>query len=204
MVDQLCAAAEAIHRSGHAVNTLLRNTPNVLTAVRVLLAPLTGYLIFQGNDIAALGVFALAGASDAVDGFLARRFGLVSRFGEYLDPAADKLLMLICFVTLTMMHQAPLWLSVIVIGRDIAIVAGVLCARALSLPVKMEPLAIGKASTVVQIGYIGLLLLLLAFNVDMPQLTLFAAAAAAVFTLLSWLAYGQLLLKAFALGRRPA
>src|SRR5260221_11106717 len=111
------------------MSQLLRNIPNVLTAVRVLLAPLTAYLIMRGNDLAALGVFALAGASDAVDGFLARRFGLVSRFGEYLDPAADKFLMLICFVTLTMMHQAPLWLSVIVVGRDVAIVLGVLVAR---------------------------------------------------------------------------
>ena len=186
------------------MSALLRNIPNVLTAVRVLLAPLTAYFIVAGNDIAALVVFVLAGGSDAVDGFLARRFGLVSRFGEYLDPAADKLLMLVCFVTLTLMHQAPLWLSAVVIARDIAIVAGVLLARALSLPVKMEPLAIGKASTVVQIGYIGLLLLLLAVNLDMPQLTLFAAATTAVFTLLSWLAYGQLLLKAFALGRRAA
>lgn len=186
------------------MTAVLRNIPNVLTAVRILLAPLTAYLIFQGSDFAALCVFALAGVSDAVDGFLARRFGLVSRFGEYLDPAADKLLMLICFVTLTLMHQAPLWLSAIVIGRDAAIVLGVLVARALSLPVKMEPLAIGKASTVVQVGYIGLLLLLLTFNLVMPQLTMVAAAIAGVFTVLSWLAYGQLLLKAFALGRRPA
>ena len=186
------------------MSPLLRNIPNVLTAVRILLAPLTAYFIVRGNEFAALGVFAAAGATDAVDGFLARRFGLVSRFGEYLDPAADKLLMLICFVSLTMMHQAPLWLSVIVIGRDVAIILGVLVARALSLPVKMEPLAIGKASTVVQIGYVALMLLLLAFNVDMPQLTLLAAVTAAIFTLLSWLAYGQLLLKAFALGRRPA
>ncbi len=128
----------------------------------------------------------------------------MSRFGEYLDPAADKFLMLICFVTLTMMHQAPLWLSVIVVGRDVAIVLGVLVARAFSLPVKMAPLAIGKACTVVQVGYVSLLLLLLTFNLDMPQLSLMAAATAAIFTLLSWLAYGQLLLRAFALGRRPA
>ena len=186
------------------MSPLLRNIPNVLTAVRVLLAPLTAYFIVRGSDLAALGVFATAGATDAVDGFLARRFGLVSRFGEYLDPAADKLLMLICFVSLSMMHHAPLWISVIVIGRDVAIILGVLVARVLSLPVKMEPLAIGKASTVVQVGYVALVLLLLAFGLDMPQLTLLAAATAAAFTLLSWLAYGQLLLKAFALGRRPA
>jgi cardiolipin synthase len=178
------------------MSRLLRNIPNVLTAVRVLLAPLTAYLIVHGNDLAALGVFAAAGATDAIDGFLARRFGMVSRFGEYLDPAADKFLMV--------MHQAPLWLSVIVIGRDVAIILGVLVARALSLPVQMAPLAIGKACTVVQVGYVALLLLLLTFNLDMPQLALMAAATAAIFTLLSWLAYGQLLLKAFALGRRPA
>jgi cardiolipin synthase len=93
---------------------------------------------------------------------------------------------------------------VIVIGRDVAIILGVLVARALSLPVQMAPLAIGKACTVVQVGYVALLLLLLTFNLDMPQLALMAAATAAIFTLLSWLAYGQLLLKAFALGRRPA
>lgn len=186
------------------MSRLLRNIPNVLTAVRVVLAPLTAYLIVRGNDLAALGVFAAAGATDAIDGFLARRFGMVSRFGEYLDPAADKFLMLICFVTLTVMHQAPLWLSAIVIGRDVAIILGVLVARALSLPVQMAPLAIGKACTVVQVGYVALLLLLLTFSLDMPQLALMAAATAAIFTLLSWLAYGQLLLKAFALGRRPA
>jgi cardiolipin synthase len=91
-----------------------------------------------------------------------------------------------------------------VIGRDGAIVLGVGIARALSLPVKMEPLAIGKASTVVQVGYIALLLLLLTLGLDMPPLMMTAAVVAAGFTALSWLAYGQLLLKAFALGRRPA
>jgi cardiolipin synthase len=186
------------------VTGLLRHLPNFLTAIRIVLAPLTGYLILHGHDLDALFVFAFAGASDAVDGFLARRYGLVSRFGEYLDPAADKLLMLACFVTLTLIAQAPLWLTAIVIGRDVAIVLGVLLARALSLPVKMEPLAVGKASTVVQVGYIGLMLLLLTLSKDMAPLAQVAAYIAAGFTLLSWLAYGQLLLKAFAPGRRPA
>jgi cardiolipin synthase (CMP-forming) len=183
---------------------LLRQIPNCLTAIRVFLAPLTAYLVLHDQDLAALFVFALAGGTDALDGFLARRYGLVSRFGEYLDPAADKLLMLACFVTLTMIGQAPLWLAAIVIGRDVAIVLGVLIARALSLPVKMEPLAVGKASTVVQVGYIGLMLLLLTLRKDMAPLAMDAAYIAAGFTALSWLAYGQLLLKAFALGRRPA
>ncbi|MEI9997188.1 MAG: CDP-alcohol phosphatidyltransferase family protein [Rhizomicrobium sp.] len=183
---------------------LLRHFPNFLTAVRIVLAPLTAWLVLHDYDLAALFVFAFAGGSDALDGFLARRYGLVSRFGEYLDPAADKLLMLACFVTLTMIGATPLWLTAMVIGRDIAIVLGVGIARLLSLPVKMEPLAVGKASTIVQVGYIGLVLLLLTVKSDMRVLVEAAGIIAAGFTLMSWFSYGQLLLKAFLLGRRPA
>jgi len=182
----------------------LRQIPNVLTAIRIVLAPLTAWLILNERYLDSLLVFAVAGASDALDGFLARRFGLVSRFGEYLDPAADKLLMLASFVTLTMIGKAPVWVTFVVIGRDVAIVAGVVLARLMSLPIKVEPLAIGKASTVVQVGYVGLLLLLLSLNVDMPPLAMTAALTCVGFTLASSLAYGQLWLKAFALGRRPA
>ncbi|MEJ0042257.1 MAG: CDP-alcohol phosphatidyltransferase family protein [Rhizomicrobium sp.] len=81
------------------MTAVLRQIPNILTAIRIVLAPLTAYLMLHHQYLAALFVFAFAGGSDALDGFLARRFGLVSRFGEYLDPAADKLLMLACFIT---------------------------------------------------------------------------------------------------------
>ncbi len=183
---------------------VLRQIPNILTGIRIVLAPLTAYLIWHSQDLAALCVFACAGASDALDGYLARRFGLVSRFGEYLDPAADKLLMLAVFITLTAMHVTPLWLCALVIGRDVAIVLGVGIARLFSLPVKIEPLVVGKASTVVQVGYIGLTLLVLTFSVGMPVLAEAAGLIAAGFTLMSWFSYGQLLLKAFVLGRRAA
>jgi cardiolipin synthase len=186
------------------MTALLRQIPNILTAIRIVLAPLTAYLLVQGQDLAALFVFAFAGGSDALDGFLARRFGLVSRFGEYLDPAADKLLMLACFITLTMMGYTPLWLTALVIGRDVAIVLGVGIAWLFSLPVKIEPLMVGKASTVVQVGYIGLTMLLLTFKVGMPVLAEAAGIIAAGFTLMSWFSYGQLLYKAIAPGRRAA
>lgn len=186
------------------MNTILRQFPNILTAIRIVLAPLTAWLVLHDRHLAALLVFAFAGASDALDGFLARRFGLVSRFGEYLDPAADKLLMLASFITLTMIGATPLWLTVLVIGRDVAIVLGVGVARLLSLPVKIEPLAVGKASTIVQVGYIGLTLLLLTVQAGMPVLVEAAGIIAAAFTLMSWFSYGQLLLKAFVLGRRAA
>ncbi|MBS0472736.1 MAG: CDP-alcohol phosphatidyltransferase family protein [Proteobacteria bacterium] len=186
------------------MSLILRHIPNILTAIRIFLAPLVGYLVLNHYDLAALLVFVIAGASDALDGFLARRFGLISRFGEYLDPAADKLLMLSSFITLTMMDAVPLWLTALVIGRDIAIVIGVGIARLFSLPVKIEPLAVGKASTVVQVGYVALILLLLTFDVGMPVLAESAGIIAAAFTLMSWFSYGQLLLRAFVLGRRPA
>ncbi len=203
MVDGLCAAQARRDGIG-AVTGLLRQIPNLLTAIRLVLAPLTAWLILRDRNLEALFVFGFAGASDALDGFLARRFGITSRFGEYLDPAADKLLMLASFVTLTAVGMAPFWLTATVIGRDVAIVLGVVLARVLSLPVKVQPLVVGKASTVVQVGYIGLLLLLLTLRVDMPSLAMAAAFVTLGFTLASGLAYGQLLLRAFALGRRPA
>jgi cardiolipin synthase len=186
------------------VTFVLRHLPNFLTALRLFAAPLTAYFIFQGADAAALGVFAFAGLSDVLDGYLARRFSPGSRFGIYLDPAADKILMLASFVSLTMIRAVPFWLTALVIGRDIAIVIGVALAWMFSLPVQVAPLNIGKASTVVQVGFIGLVLLLLAFSVDQPNVVLAATIATAAVTIASWLAYGQLLFRALAVGRRTA
>jgi cardiolipin synthase (CMP-forming) len=204
VVDGLRPAAQARNDGIRTVTRLLRQFPNFLTAVRIVLAPLTAWLILNGRYFDALLVFGFAGASDALDGFLARRFGLVSRFGGYLDPAADKLLMLASFVTLTMIGQVPFWLTACVIGRDIAIVFGLALARMLSLPVTIAPLAIGKANTVVQVGYIGLVLLRLSLDLNLRTLAMAAALLTLGFTLASWFAYGQLLLRAFVLGRRPA
>jgi cardiolipin synthase len=183
---------------------LLRHLPNFLTALRMLAAPLTAYFILHGNDTAALAAFAFAGLSDVADGYLARRFSPGSRFGVYLDPAADKLLMLASFVTLTMIGAVPLWLTALVIARDLAIVIGVGLAWLFSLPVQVAPLNVGKASTVVQVGFIGLVLLLLAFDIDQPNVVFAGAVATAAVTIASWLAYAQVLLRALAPGRRTA
>jgi len=191
-------------RLGVAVTPMLRHVPNFLTALRLCAAPLTAYLILSGIDGGALAVFAFAGLSDALDGYLARRLSLNSRFGAYLDPAADKLLMLASFVTLTMMHAVPFWLTALVIGRDIAIVACVGLAWLLAIPLRIAPLLIGKASTVVQVAFIALVLLLRAIDIDNPQAVEVAVLATAAVTLASWLAYGQLWFRAMALGRRPA
>ena len=96
-------------------------------------------------------------------------------------------------------HHGGEPLAAIIDLRDI----GVGLARLLSLPVKMEPLAVGKACTVVQVGYVALVLLMLSLHNDQPVLMLTAAVIATAFTLMSWFAYGQLLLRAFVVGRRP-
>jgi cardiolipin synthase len=183
---------------------VLRHLPNTLTAFRVFAAPFLAWLLLHDQNAAAFGLFVLAGASDAIDGYLAKRLAPGSRFGAWLDPAADKFLMLVAFLTLTHLGITPVWLTVLVIARDVAIIAGIALARALALPIAIAPLAIGKASTVVQVAYVGITLLLLALHTEMRILSSALEVVVALVTAASWLAYGQVLLKAFALGRRTA
>ena len=184
------------------MNALLRQTPNILSALRVVAAPIAAVLILDGIDVAAVCVFVFAGLSDAADGYLAKRFALTSRFGAWLDPAADKLLMLASFVSLTIVGAVPLWLTVLVIGRDLAIVLGVGLARLLEAPLQVAPLTIGKASTVVQVVYVALILVLLAADLSLPRLAFAGAVIVAIFTLLSFFTYAAVWLQAVAAGRR--
>src|SRR4029079_3188209 len=112
---------------------MVRHLPNLLSALRLLAAPFAAWLIVHGHDIAALLTFAAAGASDGLDGFIARRWGVMSNFGAWLDPAADKLLMLLCFTALFAVGMTPLWLLALVVVRDVAIAAGWLLIRVLRL-----------------------------------------------------------------------
>lgn len=182
----------------------LRHLPNLITALRLAAAPALAALLLAGNDRAALGIFAFAGLSDAADGFLAKRFHSATRFGRYLDPAADKLLMLAAFLTLSIMGIAPWWLTVLVIARDLAIVSGIFLAHVLSLPLHVKPLFVGKVSTAGQICYVGLMLLLPVVGISAPQWSLWAAIATGIVTLVSWFAYGGLWLGAFAARKQKA
>ncbi len=147
----------------------------MLSALRLLAAPLAAWLILNDHDTAALIVFAFAGASDGLDGYVARRWGFTSRFGAWLDPVADKLLMLFCLTALYGVGATPVWLLALVVARDAAIATGWLLINYLSLPQRSEPLLIGKISTVVQVLYILSMLLLLALAIERQGL---AGAAA--------------------------
>jgi cardiolipin synthase len=183
---------------------MLKHLPNLLSGLRLLAAPVAAWLLLNGHDSASLAIFAAAGLSDLLDGYVARHWGFTSRFGAWLDPAADKLLMILCLLVLLHLGKAPLWLVLMVVARDIAIVLGAVVAWSLSLPLHITPLLIGKAATAAQVGYIGIWLLLLAFDFEAPGLMQAGAYMVALFTLLSAFAYGSLFLRALFFGGRTA
>lgn len=185
-------------RNGQPVNRYFLHLPNILTGLRLVAAPVLALLVVAGHNGAAFAVFVFAGLSDAADGYLAKRFGLDTAFGRILDPAADKFLMLASFLALSAVGLVPLWLTVLVIGRDLGIVVGALLAWALDLPLKVAPLPLGKISTACQICYIALMLMSL---LALPKISNFADAATlvtAAVTLASGLNYAALWLRALA------
>jgi cardiolipin synthase (CMP-forming) len=183
---------------------MMRHLPNLLSALRLTLAPFAAWAVLNDHDTAALAAFAVAGFSDLLDGWIARRFGFTSRFGAWLDPIADKLLMLFCFIALLRVGAVPLWLVVLVLGRDLLVAVGVALAWALSLPLRMAPLGVGKAATAIELIYIGAALLLLALDWEAPHLMLAAAATMSLFVVLSGLAYLYVFLRALIFGQRTA
>ena len=181
-----------------------KHLPNLLSALRLFCAPLAAWLLIAGHDTAALCVFIVAGLSDLADGTIARRWGVTSRFGAWLDPAADKLLMVLSMVALLWLGLAPLWLVVLVLAADIAVALGAMIVWGMSLPLKVQPLIIGKAAAAVQVAYVGAWLLLQAFELAAPRVMEAAAYVTGFFTLLSGLAYGGRFVRALFLRRRTA
>src|SRR5581483_3619023 len=181
---------------------MVRHLPNLLSALRLLAAPLAAWLILSGHYTASLLVFAAASLSDGLDGFIARRWGVTSDFGAWLDPAADKLLMLFCFTALYAVHAAPFWLVALVIGRDLVFALAWGLIKLLGLALPTNTLFVGKLSTAVQVIYILTLLLLLALDLEAPHLALGLAFACAFFTLLAAAGYAAAVVRGRLAGRR--
>ena len=154
--------------------------------------PVLFYLFLSGRSIAAFVVFVLAGVSDAVDGYLAKRFDWRSELGAYLDPLADKLLIVSIFIALGVRGELPLWLVIAVVSRDILIVAAVLLAWLLDLPVRIKPLAVSKANTVAQIVLAATVLADQAFALRLDTARLVLVWITGALTLISLAAYRAL------------
>jgi cardiolipin synthase len=165
------------------------NLPNLITIARILLVPVIVWAITSDQMLFAFILFLAAGLSDAVDGFLAKRFGMTSEFGSYLDPLADKALIVSIYVALGISDALPRWLVILVVSRDIMIVAAVMLSWLVGKPVAVKPLAVSKANTVAQIVLATLVLASLGLRVDFAWLIAVNIAAVAALTLLSVAAY---------------
>ena len=165
------------------------NLPNLITIGRILLVPVIVWAIGSGENLFAFILFLAAGVSDAVDGFLAKRFGMASEFGSYLDPLADKALIVSIYVALGINDALPRWLVILVVSRDIMIVAAVILSWLVGRPVTVRPLTVSKFNTVAQIVLATLVLASLALSLELQWLIVVAIAAVAGLTLASIGAY---------------
>ena len=159
--------------------------PNLLSLSRVLLTPVFVLLMVERRPWAAFAVFVVAGLTDALDGFTARTLRLKSTLGLWLDPVADKVLLTAAFVVLTLPALArpntlPLWLTLLCVGRDVAIAAGAVLILALRGKRTFPPMLAGKASTVCQVFLLYFVLYLNAAGRSPAVLTGFYVLTAAL------------------------
>jgi cardiolipin synthase len=131
--------------------TGLQHLPNLITLSRIALVPVLILLLKDQNYGAALLVFVIAGVSDALDGYLAKRLNVRTRLGGILDPAADKLLLVSTYVMLTILGDIPFWLMLVVAFRDLLIVGGYIAYTSHAGPVRMRPSILSKLNTLMQI-----------------------------------------------------
>jgi len=131
-----------------------RYLPNAISLLRVVLVFPVAWAILVQQPRMALGLIAIAGISDGLDGFIARRYGWQSRLGGMLDALADKMLLVACFLLLAWVGLTPWWLALLVFARDLVIVSGALAWRLLIGPIHPEPSLLSKACTLLQIVYL--------------------------------------------------
>ncbi len=153
------------------------------------MVPLIVWLIISGQFFVAFLVFVLAGMSDGVDGFIAKRFNQTTELGAYLDPIADKLLLVSIYVSLGFREVLPPWLVILVVSRDILIVGALVLSWLMEQPVPITPLMVSKANTTAQIVLAALVLGALGFGLDMANLVLLMSILVAILTVLSAAAY---------------
>ena len=159
--------------------------PNLITLARILAVPVILWAITSGEMRIAFALFLAAGLSDLVDGYLAKRFGMATELGAYLDPLADKAMIVSIYVALGIVEAIPRWLVILVVSRDIMIVSAVILSWLVDKPVKLKPIAVSKLNTVAQIVYATVVLAALTFGWEIPLVIGVLIAVVAVLTLLS-------------------
>jgi cardiolipin synthase (CMP-forming) len=161
------------------------NLPNLITLGRILLVPVIVWAIGSGQMQVAFLVFLIAGVSDAVDGFLAKRLHMTSDLGAHLDPLADKALIVSIYIALGITQDIPRWLVILVVSRDILIVGGVMLAWFVGKPMRVKPVLVSKLNTAAQIVLACLVLGSLAFGLALEPAEQAVMASVAALTLAS-------------------
>lgn len=164
---------------------LIGNLPNLITMARLGLTPVAIAMIVSQRYIEAFAVFVVAGVSDGIDGFIAKRYNLTSELGAYLDPLADKALIVSIYVALGIAGALAIPLVILVVSRDIMIISGFMLSWLVGKPMPIRPLPVSKANTVAQILLATLVLAEHGFGFDAKLIVTVIAGGVAVLTLLS-------------------
>jgi cardiolipin synthase (CMP-forming) len=159
--------------------------PNLITLGRILLVPVVVWAIISRKMHLAFMLFLLAAVSDAVDGFLAKRFGMSTELGAYLDPLADKVLIVSIYVSLGIAGAIPVWIVILVVSRDIMIVGAIMLSWLIGRPVEIKPHNVSRINTGVQIVYAALVLASQGYKFNAEPLLTLVMVLVAALTLLS-------------------
>lgn len=165
------------------------NPPNLITIVRAILVPVVFWLLMTGHTLSAFFLFIAAGLSDALDGFLAKRYNWQTELGAHLDPLADKLLLVSVFIALGSLRELPFWLVVMVVSRDVLIVLAVMVSWLMNHPVKMKPHVVSKANTLAQIALAAIVLADMSFALELGHVRTLLVWLTAVLTIASLFTY---------------
>jgi cardiolipin synthase len=168
---------------------MFMNLPNSITVLRIFAVPVVIWLILGGYIQAAFWIFLAAGASDGIDGYLARRWNQRTELGAYLDAVADKALLVSIFITLAIAQFIPIWIAIAVVSRDLMIVGAVILSWLMDHPLTIKPLMISKLNTVAQIAFAAAARGLVGFGVDAGEWLRIAAYVTGALTVLSAAAY---------------
>ncbi|MGQ3671148.1 CDP-alcohol phosphatidyltransferase family protein [Xanthobacter sp. TB0136] len=163
--------------------------PNLITLFRIVLVPTIVWAIAAQEVQLAFWLFLVAGVSDALDGFIAKRFNMQTELGAYLDPVADKALLVSIYVGLAVVELIPRWLAIAVVSRDVMIIGAVVLSLVMARPVVIRPLLVSKINTAAQIAFAAFVLAVSGFDIHLPGAFNVGLVAVGVLTCLSAAAY---------------
>jgi cardiolipin synthase len=163
--------------------------PNVFSFSRLLSVPVAVWLMIDGHMTAAFWLFVAAGVTDALDGYIAKRFNARTELGAYLDPLADKTLLVGAYLTLGWLGHIPAWLVILVVFRDLLIIGGAIVVHAITQAFVSKPMTVSKFNTACQIALVAMVLAKLGLNFGDPVVITMLVALVAATTVISGLAY---------------